>query len=70
MRKRGSIVVLTLVAVIGLGTSDLLTFARSTCRVHHYFESLKTTKATMTALERLLISVVLANTHAHENGKS
>jgi hypothetical protein len=70
MRKRASILVLALMAALGAGADGLPTLARSTCRVHHYFEELKTASTSMNSLERLMLSLILAQTQEQSRQKS
>jgi hypothetical protein len=62
MRRRSSVLAVVLAAVLGAGAADLGSLARSTCRVHRYFEELKTSNASIGSVERLFLSVILAQT--------
>jgi hypothetical protein len=69
MSKRSSVLVLVLAAVMGVA-GDIPTIARSTCRMHRYFEGLKSANAPVTSFERLLISLILAHSPEITTGKS
>jgi hypothetical protein len=59
-----------MLGVLGFGGSDLLSAAKSTYRFHGYFAELKIADTRMNPVERLLISVVLAQTPEPQRGQS
>jgi hypothetical protein len=60
MRKRRPLLILGTLGMLAFGGSDLLSVAKSTCRFHRYFAELKTADRQISPLERLVISLVLA----------
>ncbi len=67
---RSAIAAVVLAAALGFGAVDLRDAARSTWRMHRYFENLKTINAPVTSLERLILSFVLAHTPEMPRKKS
>jgi hypothetical protein len=68
MRRRRPLLILGMLGMLALGGGDVLSIAKSTCRFHRYFAELKTADH-ISPLERLLISLVLAQTPEPQRGK-